>query len=228
MSQEQQNSKGLPIVNFIIGIALMVGGMFADKQLRVPHVEGAGEAAHGAAEHAAQWTVPFLNKLDEMKLPVNPGITLATIGVFLIVFPLIKYFYTNPLEAALSERNHNLESTFNEVETLRNEMAAMKSDFEKRIATTEAEAREKINAQIKEAQALRQSLMAEAADKSDAMIKQAQEEIAGEKSKALREIQVHVTDLALQAAEKVVGKNMDNDLNRKLVADFISDLEVKS
>ena len=58
------------------------------------------------------------------------------------------------------------------------------------------------------------------------MIKQAQEEIAGERVKALRDIQVHVTDLALIAAEKVVGKNMDNDTNRKLVADFIKDLEV--
>ena len=102
----------------------------------------------------------------------------------------------------------------------------MKSDYEKKLAASESDAREKINAQIKEAQALRQTLMAEAASKSDALIKQAQEEIAGEKSKALREIQVHVTDMALLAAEKVVGKNMDTDTNRKLVADFIKDLEV--
>ncbi len=221
MAQEQSSSKGLAIVNIVIGIVLMVGGVAIDKSLHAVH-EGATEGA----SHAAQWNVEFLNKLDEMGLPINPGITVATIGVLLITFPLIKYFYTGPLKAALDERNSNLESTFSEVESLRNEMTTLKNDYEKRLAATEAEAREKINAQIKEAQALRQSLMAEATDKSDAMIRQAQEEIAAEKAKAITEIRVHVTDLALAAAEKVVGKNMDSDTNRKLVADFISDLEV--
>jgi F-type H+-transporting ATPase subunit b len=225
MAQEQSSSKGLAIVNMIIGAVLMVGGVMLDKALRPAHE--AGEAAHASGEHVAQWNNEFLNKLDGMGLPLNPGITVATIGVLLITFPLIKYFYTGPLKTALDERNHNLESTFAEVEALRSEMTSMKSDYEKRIATTETEAREKINAQIKEAQVLRQSLMAEATEKSDAMIKQAQEEIAGEKAKALSQIRVHVTDLALSAAEKVVNKNLDNDLNRKLIADFISDLEVK-
>lgn len=207
----------------------MVGGMMLDKALRPAHdaAHAAGEAAAHGAEHAEQWKVPILNSLDQMGLPVNPGITLATIGVFLIVFPLIKMFFVSPLKAALDERNHNLETTFAEVEALRSEMTSMKSDYEKRIAATEAEAREKINAQIKEAQALRQSLMAEAAEKSDAMIKQAQEEISSEKAKALAEIRTHVTDLALHAAEKVVSKNLDNDLNRELISGFISELEVK-
>jgi F-type H+-transporting ATPase subunit b len=224
MAQEQSSSKGLAVVNIVIGAILMVGGVMLDKALRPAHE--AADAAHATGEHA-QWNVDFLNNLDKMGLPLNPGITVATIGVLLIVFPVIKYFYTGPLQTALDERNHNLESTFAEVESLRNDMTTMKSDYEKRIATTEADAREKINAQIKEAQALRQSLMAEAAEKSDALIKQAQEEIAGEKAKALTEIRVHVTELALGAAEKVVNKNLDTDLNRKLIADFISDLEVK-
>ena len=156
----------------------------------------------------------------------DPGKTFGSIGMFLILFPVIETFFIKPLAIAIEERNTNLENTFSEVESMRSEMAAMKSEYEKKLATTEADAREKINAQIKEAQALRQNLMAEAASKSDALIKQAQEEIAGERAKAIREIQTHVTDLALAAAEKVIGKNMDSDTNRKLVTDFIKDLEV--
>lgn len=220
-------------VSMPLGIILMFAGMILDKALHLPHEkyeELVREAlAKGLPESSVgHWNanVDFLNQLDHMGLPLNPGITVATIGVFFITFPLIKMFYTGPLKTALDERNHNLESTFAEVEALRTEMTTLKNDYEARLATTEAEAREKINAQIKEAQALRQSLMAEAASKSDALIKQAQEEIATEKAKAITEIRVHVTDLALAAAEKVVGKSMDSDTNRKLVADFISDLEV--
>lgn len=223
------------LLGIIVGVILMFAGMVVDKSLHLPEEEYKSKVAAAAkeaketgkpAEKVGPWSVPQLNALEEQGLPVNPGITIATIGVLLITFPAIAAFYTKPLKASLDERNGNLESTFQEVESLRNEMTTMKSDYEKKLAASEADAREKINAQIKEAQTLRQSLMAEAASKSDALIKQAQEEIAGEKSKALREIQVHVTDMALLAAEKVVGKNMDTDTNRKLVADFIKDLEV--
>lgn len=226
MAEQQSSSKGNTLIGAVIGIALMLGGVYLDKVLHVAHEGGATE--HVGGEHAGQWTVPFLNKLDEMGLPLNPGITLATLGVLLIVMPVIKYFYVTPLQSAIDERNNNLETTFSEVETLRNEMTTMKGDYEKRIAATEAEAREKINAQIKEAQSLRQSLMAEAAAKSDALVKQAQEEIASEKAKVLGELRNYVTDLSLTAAEKVIGANMDTAANRKLVADFIADLEVKA
>jgi F-type H+-transporting ATPase subunit b len=204
----ENTSGGLPpIVKVVLGFAIAAVGVFLNEKI------GAG------TEH--------VGRIELAGVALEPGKTVGALGVFLALFPVIESFFVKPLTTALGERNDSLESTFAEVESLRSEMTSMKSEYEKRIASTEAEAREKINAQIKEAQVLRQSLMAEAADKSDALIKQAQEEISGEKSKALREIQIHVTDLALQAAEKVVGKNLDNDLNRKLIADFVSDLEVK-
>lgn len=203
----KSNSSGIPnIVKYVGGAALVVVGVLINQKV------GAGTETPGV--------------LKVIGIEWEPGKTIASMGVFFMLFPFISIFFVKPLNDAIEERNSNLENTFSEVETMRSEMTSMKSDYEKKLATTEADAREKINAQIKEAQVLRQGLMAEAASKSDAMIKQAQEEIAGEKSKALREIQVHVTDLALAAAEKVVGKNMDSDTNRKLVADFIKDLEV--
>lgn len=204
---ETKKSGGVPKpVLIVLGAILVVGGVMLNQTI------GAGTEHQGT--------------IQGLPIDLEPGKTLGSIGVFLMLFPVIQSFFLNPLASAIEERNTNLENTFSEVENMRSEMATMKSDYERKLAETEADAREKINSQIKEAQVLRQSLMAEAASKSDALIKQAQEEIAGEKSKALRDIQVHVTDLALAAAEKVVGKNMDSDTNRKLVADFIKDLEV--
>jgi len=198
---EHTQSKGIP------AIAKIVGGLVI--------------AVLGVVANNANLTV-------HQPITIEFGKTIGSIGVFIALFPVIESFFVKPLTAAIDERNTNLETTFSEVETLRNEMTTMKGDYEKRIATTEAEAREKINAQIKEAQSLRQSLMAEAAAKSDALVKQAQEEIASEKAKVLGELRTHVTDLSLTAAEKVVGANMDTAANRKLIADFIADLEVKA
>jgi F-type H+-transporting ATPase subunit b len=198
---EHTQSKGIPaIVKIVGGLVIAVLGVVANNANLTVH----------------------------QPITIEFGKTIGSIGVFIALFPVIESFFVQPLTAAIDERNTNLETTFSEVETLRNEMTTMKGDYEKRIATTEAEAREKINAQIKEAQSLRQSLMAEAAEKSDALVKQAQEEIASEKAKVLGELRNHVTDLSLSAAEKVVGANMDTAANRKLIADFIADLEVKA
>jgi len=137
------------------------------------------------------------------------------------------YFYV-PLKEAMDARNQELETTFSDAEHLRAQMITLKSEYETRLAQTESEARFQIQNQIKEAQNLRQQLMSEAAERADALVRQAQLEIEQEKAHAIATIRTHVVDLSLAAAEKVIGENMDNDKNRRLVAEFIETVEVTS
>jgi F-type H+-transporting ATPase subunit b len=207
MSNEQKSS-GSPIVGIIVGAVLMVGGTYLSlnaKELKV-----------GAIQET----------LEGQGIPLDFGKTIATIGVFLILFPVIKSFFIKPLQDAIQERNSDLERTFTEAENLRTEMERMKSDYDRRLAESEANAREQIQSQIREAQNLRSSLMAEAATRADALVQQATAEIEAEKQKVLVELRTHVVDLALAAAEKVVGENMDSERNRRLVDDYINSVEV--
>lgn len=195
-------------VKAIIGAILMVVGTYVS--LKMAHHEMAN---------------PFAG-LGEMGIPIDPGSTLATVGVLLIVFPLIEMFFTKPLAEAINERNSNLEQTFSEAESLRAEMTKMRSDYEARLVASEASAREHIEAQIKEAQKLRQTLMNEAAGRADAMIDRAQQEIAAERERILTGLRAQVVELSLVAAERIVGENMDNERNRRLVDEFVNGLEV--
>ena len=159
---------------------------------------------------------------------LNLGTLVSTIGVVMILFPVVQTFYIQPLSLAISERNGNLEKTFTEAEDLRNQMDKMRTDYERRLAETEADARAKIQAQIKEAQALRQRLESEAVGRADDLIKRAHEEIAAERDKVLTDIRVEVVNLTLAATEKLLGENMDTSKNRQLVQDFINKVEVPS
>lgn len=227
MSNEKQTS-GSPIPGIIAGVVLMVAGTFVATNAH--HAIEAIQTAErtGAAAPASPWNglARFMLSLEHQGVPVDPGKTLATIGVFLILFPVIKSFFVNPLTSAIDERNSDLERTFSEAESLRAEMTQMRSDYERRIATTEAQAREQIQAQIREAQNLRQTLMTEATEKADAMVAQAQQEIAAERTKAIAEIRSQVVDLTLAASEKVIGANMDTTANRRMIDDFINNVEV--
>ncbi len=202
----ESKSSGSSAVNFVVGAVLMVVG-----------------AVGGAFTHDNE----FLTSLRENPTFLfDPFKTISTIGVFLIVFPLIKTFFTDPLKNAIQERNTNLEQTFSEAESLRAEMTKMRNDYEGRLTAAEASARQHIEAQIKEAQNLRQTLMNEAATRADAMIEKAQAEIAAERERILTGLRTQVVELSLVAAEKIVGENMDTERNRRLVDEFVNGLEV--
>jgi F-type H+-transporting ATPase subunit b len=203
---KQETRGGLPIVNIIIGLALMFGGYYVSKNIHLG----------------------VIDRLAAQGIPLDPGKTVATIGVFLILFPVINFFFITPLRDAIQERTGNLERTFTEAESLRAEMTKMRSDYEARIQQTEASAREQIQSQIREAQNLRGQLMAEATQRAEELVARAQVEIEAEKQKAITELRLHVVDLTLTAAERVIGQNMNTDINRRLVDEFIDKVEVNA
>lgn len=165
-------------------------------------------------------------QLEYSGLAINFGETVAMIGVLLILFPVIQTFYTKPLGDAIQERNNDLERTFTEAEQLRAQMTQLRSDYERRLTETEAQAREQIQSQLREAQQLRATLVDEATQKADAFLRNAQQEIAAERDRLIGDLRGQVVDLALAAAEKVVRENMDTERNRRLVEDFIATAEV--
>lgn len=208
MSNEGQAKSGSAIPGIIVGIVLMLGGVYVSNNAESLGLKG------------------LYDTLNAQGIPLEFGKTLASVGVFLILFPVIKSFFVNPLAEAINNRTTELERTFAEAEQLRAEMTTMRSDYERRLADTEANAREQIQKQINEATALKQSLMSEASQRADELVAKATADIEAEKAKVVVELRTHVVDLALAAAEKVVGENMNDDRNRKLVDDFINKVEV--
>lgn len=204
MSRQQNGSAAKTLLVLIFGLGLAVAGFYISKEVKID----------------------FQEKLVEQGIPLDLGKTVSMIGMFIVLFPLLDMFYFKPLSEAIHGRTAELERTFVEAEELRAEMTGLRSDYERRLAETEASAREQIQSQIREAQALRQNLMAEAASKADEMVKKAQQEIEQEKHRVMADLRLAVVDLTLSATEKVLGENVDSDKNRRLVKDFIDKVEV--
>ncbi|MCH8978219.1 MAG: F0F1 ATP synthase subunit B [Armatimonadetes bacterium] len=204
MSTEKKSPFIRWIPKLIIGVSMMIGGMYVSINV---HLE-------------------FVDKVNGMGIPLDIGKTIATIGVFLIVFPLIESFYLNPLKESILNRTQALQQTFEEAENMRAEMDATKEEYEARLAETEASAREQIQAEIKKAQELRKTIQAEASAQADELLAKAREEIASERDRALVDMRVHVATLSFQATEMILEENMNNERNRKLIDDFIDQVEV--
>ncbi len=206
ITQSQNKARTSPLPFYIIGVILMFGGMLISQN----------------------YHPDFLTQLEKTGILLDPGKTVAVIGVFLILFQVMNLFFIRPLDEVIQARTANLEATFSEAEALREQMRLMKAEYEQRLTATEAGAREQIQAQIKEAQDLKKSLMADASARAEDLVKKASEEIAAEKKQVLTDLRVHVAGLSLQASEKILSENMDNARNRRLIDEFLTKVEVKN
>lgn len=194
-------------MGIVIGIALMLGGMYFHM-------------------NPPESLKSLYESLEHQGLPLDFGKTIATVGVFLILFPVINSFFVKPLDDAINARTTELEHTFSEAENLRNEMTQMKSDYEKRLTATEADARQQIQDEIKKAKDLGVHLQNEAAAHKEELIKRAEEEIASERDRAVKDLRVNTVNLTLGATEKLIGRKLTAEDDKKLIEEFIATAEV--
>ncbi len=179
----------------------------------------------GCSVKDMDWTQP---EMLARPLGLDFAMMITNIGIFLVFTGVLNSFFYAPLRDAINTRNQNLEATFTEAESLKKEMGELRTSYEARLAQTEADAREQIQAQIREAQHLRTTLMAEAAARADELVRKAEIDIEAEKQRAMSEIRGRVVDLTLNATERLIGENVDSKVNRKLVDEFIDKMAVTS
>ena len=75
-------------------------------------------------------------------------------------------------------------------------------------------------------EALRADLTARARKEADDLVAQARKQIQEEKAKALAELKGQVADLAIDAARRLIKSSLDENSQRALVEEYISQLPV--
>ena len=105
----------------------------------------------------------------------------------------------------------------------------MRADYEAQIRDARAEAQAIVdksceNRPIRKAQAQLEAIRDQIAREKQI----AQAEIANEREAAIREMRKEVVNLSMAVAEKLLKKNIDSDMNAKLVADCIDQIQTHS
>ena len=151
----------------------------------------------------------------------NPGIFLWTLVTFFIVLGILKWKAWGPLMKALDDREEKIASALNAASKAKEEAEKVSSDYEEMIAKAESE-KQKILTQAKDdSDQLRQKKEAEADAKCDDMLNKAKKEIEAEKAKALKEIKSVAVNLSIEAASKIIQKNLDSEDNKKIAEETI-------
>ena len=154
---------------------------------------------------------------------INGTLLFQFINFFVLVAILAKFAY-KPLLKVLEDRRNKIASDLSDAAKAKETAEKMRADYEAQIRDARAEAQAIVDKAVKQADKEAQAL--EAIRDQIAREKQiAQAEIANERDAAIREMRKEVVNLSMAVAEKLLKKNIDSDMNAKLVADCIDQIQ---
>ena len=150
---------------------------------------------------------------------------LTQIVGFLIAFFILSNLGFKPLLKMLDERKQKIESDFAAAEKARTDMEKLKSDFEGRIKEIENTARGRIADSVKEGEKLQAQIVEEGRAKAKESIEKALTDIQREKDKALAEMRAQMVNSVMGATEKIISQKLDDAGHKKLIEQFLSEIE---
>jgi F-type H+-transporting ATPase subunit b len=144
---------------------------------------------------------------------------------FLLLLYLLNRFLFKRVFALLDERQARIAKGLEDAETAARDRELARAEREAAVAEARKEAQTMIARANKIAEDTRNEIMAEARTEADKQVERAREEIVAEKERAMAEIRSQVADLALLAAGKLVRREMDGATQRRLVEEFLDEVE---
>jgi len=161
--------------------------------------------------------------MDSWIMP-SPGILLWTLISFFIVLGILKWKAWGPLMKTLDDREEKITSALDAASKAKEEAQKVSSDYEKIIAKAASQKQGILTQAKQEADSLRVKKEAEADAKCNDMLDKAKKEIESEKAKALKEIKSVAVNLSIEAASKIIKKNLDSDDNKRIAEEAISNI----
>ena len=148
--------------------------------------------------------------------------------IFIGLLFMLRKFAWKPILDAVNDRENSIKDALASAEAARDEMKNLQSDNQRILK----EARAEKESLLKEARATRSELInnakEEAKEEAQKILSQAQNAIQSEKRAAVKELKEQVGSIAMEIAEKVLQKELENkDRQLELVDQLLQDTKLK-
>ena len=144
---------------------------------------------------------------------------------FLVLLWLLKKFAWKPLLTIIDERRDKISSEFSNIERAKTELSRLEEDYKAKLADIEAHARIKIQEAISEGQRISIEIQEKAREEAKKTIDKAKANIEIEVAKAMVDLRNQMANIAIKAAEKILKEELSGDRHKRLVSDFIDNVE---
>ncbi len=156
---------------------------------------------------------------------INPPIFIIQIVTFLIAMPLIWNLFIKALGDTMKKRDEFITSSIDKIEKDKAEIEAMKLDYEKKLAISEANAKDALAKALADGEKIKSGLVEEARNEGQKLIAEAKIEIENEKKKAIEAVKDTIVDISIMAAERAIKKKMTKKDQLAVVSKTMKDIE---
>ena len=160
-------------------------------------------------------------------LTINWNLLFSLITVVVLVL-LLKKFFFEKVHQFMEARQQQVVNTLEEAQTTREEAQQKLEEYEAQMAFAESEKREIIKKAMQEAQAQAGAVLETASKEAGQVREQTRREIERDKMIAKKELQREIGDMAVLAAGKIIGEELNPKRQAEVVEKIIEEAEDSS
>ena len=160
----------------------------------------------------------------ESILTINPGLIVWTIVSFVLLLVVLGKFAWGPILKALERREQTIAGALSGAEDARQKAEALLGEQRALLAKAEADGEAVRERARREAEAAVAAMHADGQQKAEALLERAKREIAQEEARAVAAVRGEAARLAIDAASRLIKRNLDSDDNRRLVKEFVDEV----
>lgn len=158
-------------------------------------------------------------------IDVVPGLMIWTLIAFGITFFVLKRFAFGPIQKTIDERRDRIRQAVEEADNARAEARELLEQHKQLIAQAKSESGEILAEARKVADAQLARVKVEAEEERQRRLEDTRKQIDAETARAIDQIRGEVADLTVEATQRVVGKVLDSDDQRRLIEEAIDGLD---
>lgn len=148
--------------------------------------------------------------------------TMILISTALIVL-IVKKFFWNIVKEYLEKRSAFIQSQLDEASTKNAESEKLQRQAQEELTSLKSQAKVILNTAEENAKKEAESIVNDAKTSATMIKTKAQSDIEQERRQVMQQMKEEMSEIALLAASKVVEKELNDDLHRKYVQEFIDE-----
>lgn len=158
---------------------------------------------------------------------VSPGLGLMiwTLIAFLVSFYILKRYAFPRIQEALEKRAAAVSEEIDSARQTREEAEALLQEYRERLREAREQAEDIVHRSRQSSERFQEESKAEAKRQREEMMEQTRRDIEQETRRALGEIRREVADLTILATEKVTRKALDEQDQKRLVEEALSEVD---
>lgn len=157
-------------------------------------------------------------------ISLNIWHVIATIANLLILTLIIKKFLFKPVKKIMAERQNQVDDIYKNAEESAAKAEADKRMYSEKLENAQTEADSIVKAATQRADRLGDEIVENAKRKAADTMQKAENDIALEKKKAMNELKNEISEISVQIAESVVGREISEEDHRDMIDSFIENL----